>query len=125
MKKRARIHKVRSDDFSNLYPYERNLRTMIDFSILRGIRVVLTTQPHSTGIRYGDRISHMIQCNAILQKLAKEYGNKIVFVDVDKAITGKMERVFQDLGHMNQEGITFKARLIGEAILFDYSNRMN
>lgn len=113
------------DDDSHLYPYERNLRTIIDFSILRNIRVVLTTQPHSLqpNIRFGSHIPHMTQCNKILRKLGRDYGDKIVFVDLDKLMTGKMEPVFIDVGHMKSDGIQFKARVIGEAILSDFKNR--
>ena len=35
-------------DLSELAPYERNVRTIVDLALLRGIVPVLTTQPHAT-----------------------------------------------------------------------------
>jgi hypothetical protein len=125
MKRGAWSYYPTPDDYTNLYPYERNLRTIIDFSLLKGIRVVLTTQPHSLrpNIRYFSSMPHMIHCNAILRKLAEEYGDKIVFIDSDALMTGKMEGCFTDLGHMDQVGIDFKAKKIGAAILADMRQR--
>lgn len=106
----------------NSYPFERNLRTIIDFSLLKGFRIVLTTQPHATnpGILHASTMPHIIQFNHILRRIARSYGDKIIFVDLDREMTGKTEAVFYDLGHMEQAGIDFKAKMIGEVVLSDF-----
>jgi len=106
-------------DLSELWPYERNVRTIVDLALLRGIVPVLTTQPHATDpdvpkIEIG---KHIDQCNAIVRRLASEYGDRALFVDLDAAITSRHEEFFIDLGHMNAEGTAFKARAVADAIL--------
>ena len=122
MKENAWSYIPTVDDETNSYPFERNLRTIIDFSLLKGFRVVLTTQPHSTNpdIPYGSTMPHMIRFNQILRRIAASYGDAIVFVDLDREMTGKMEAVFRDLGHMDPAGIDFKAKKIGQAVLADF-----
>lgn len=109
----------RYQDLTELAPYERNIRTVTDLALVRGITPVLTTQPHATEpdvlkVFIG---GHIDQCNEIMRAVAAEYGPRIVFVDLDRQVTGVHEEFFLDVGHMNDAGIEFKAQAIGQAIL--------
>lgn len=109
----------RYQDLTELAPYERNIRTVTDLALARGITPVLTTQPHATEpdvlkVFIGE---HIDQCNEIMRSLAAEYGPRVVFVDLDREVTGVHEEFFLDVGHMTDEGTEFKAQAIGRAIL--------
>ncbi|MEM7586679.1 MAG: GDSL-type esterase/lipase family protein, partial [Acidobacteriota bacterium] len=108
----------RYDNPEELRTYRRNLATMIDLAGLRGIRVVLTTQPRSQDPEAKDAAAapHIDQCNAIVRELAAEYPN-VIFVDLDREMTGVMEDVFLDLAHVDGVGRRVKAKAIGEALL--------
>jgi hypothetical protein len=116
---------VRYDNPAELYPYERNIRTIVDLGMLRGITTVLTTQPHSTdpAVDQYEVAPHIDQCNAVMRKIAAEYGDRVVFVDLDSLMTGTMNGVFVDIGHVDWRGDEFKAHRIGEAILTHRKNR--
>lgn len=98
--------------------YRRNLQTMVDLALVRGITPVLTTQPYTTDkSKHETEIwKHIKQCNVIARALAKKYGDKILFVDLDRKMTGTMNHLFKDLGHLTDPGIAVKARAIGEVI---------
>ena len=110
---------------AELAAFRRNIRTIVDLATLRGITVVLTTQPHTTDPKalYAQRALHFDQCNAIIRELAAEYSRTTVFVDLDRLMTGKMNDVFVDVGHLNEQGRQFKARQIGLGILADSERR--
>jgi hypothetical protein len=118
---------IRYDNPKELYPYERNIRTIIDLGMVRGITTVLTTQPHSTDLKQNQAevAPHIDQCNAIIRKIADEYHDRIVFIDLDSLMTGKMNEVFVDIGHVDWRGDEFKARQIGLAILEHRSIRFH
>ena len=103
-------------------PYRRNIETIIDLAIRRNIKPVLTTQPHTVNEKLAHYYiyPHVDQCNAIARELRGVYGDAVIFVDLDSMMTGKMDEVFLDLGHMNDTGISFKAEQIGGAILQDF-----
>ena len=65
---------------------------------------------------------HIDQCNNIMRNLYKQYNGKVIFVDLDKIITGKMNHIFDDLAHMTQEGIRFKGIELGKKILSDLNS---
>lgn len=102
-----------------LKPYRRNMETMIDLGALQGITIVLTTMPHSIDPqkKWFSATKHIDQCNEILRDIAQKYGEKILFVDLDHLMTGRMEEVFQDVAHVTSTGRAFKAHQIGNAIL--------
>ena len=99
--------------------YRRNLQTMMDLAVARGVVPVLTTQPYTTdeSKHETEMWKHIKQCNTIVRTLAKEYGDRVLFVDLDRKMTGAMNHLFKDLGHLTDPGIAVKARTIGKAIL--------
>jgi hypothetical protein len=106
------------DDPRQLAPFRRNIRTMIDVAVARGIRPVLTTMPHSTDPAkpYQRQAAHVDQANAALRAIARSYGDRVLFVDLDAAMTGKMEESFRDLAHVDERGRREKARCIAAVI---------
>lgn len=111
-------------DFSNLEElrsFERNTKTVIDHARNLGIKVVLTTIPYSTDEKLAHFYMHtnIDQCNEVTSSIATR---EITFVDLDSMMTGKMNDLFIDLGHLNEAGMEFKAKQIGNAILFDLKN---
>ena len=111
-------------NLDELKPYRRNLETMIDLATLRRIKIVLTTMPHSidTQKKYYSSAQHIDQCNEIIRDIARKYGKKILFVDLDQLMTGKMEEIFRDVAHVTNTGWAFKAHQIHYAILKDLNN---
>lgn len=116
----ARKHNWKNLD--ELKPYRRNIKTITDFSLLRDIKTVLTTQPHSvrTAVPYSYVAPHIDQCNAIVRELRDEYVDKIIYVDLDTLMTNKMDEVFFDIAHMSEPGIAYKAEQIGKVIFEDW-----
>ncbi len=112
-------------NLEELAPYRRNLTTIMDLAELRGIRAVLTTMPHSSDptIRNAVYSPHIAQCNTVVRQLAAEYGERILFVDLDAMMSQPMAEVFTDVGHVSDEGRAFKAEQIGLAILADRERR--
>ena len=116
---RPRLDGAAFQDLSELAPFRRNVRTIVDLALARGMVPVLTTQPHSTdpAIAAAAHATHMDQCNTIVREEAARYGDRILFVDLDRQVTGLHNEFFVDVGHMDEIGIAFKARTIGEVIL--------
>jgi len=111
-------------DTTELEPYVRNVRTIVEVARARGIVPVLTTQPHTLDPDTPGFAAavHIRQCNQIVRALAREYGDRVLFVDLDAAFTGKNE-LFIDLGHMAERGMREKAAAIGDAILAHWRER--
>ena len=103
---------------AELVVYRRNLESMLDLALARSITPVLTTQPYTTdSSKHETEIwKHIRECNGIVRALAKKYGARILFVDLDRKMTGVMNHLFKDLGHLTDPGVAVKARLIGEVI---------
>ena len=110
------------NNLDELKPYRRNIETIIELALLRSIKVVLVTQPHSVNPRapYYYIAPHVDQCNAVMREIGAEYADRILFVDLDETMTDKMDELFFDLCHMYKEGIKFKAQQIGEVIFDDW-----
>ena len=106
-------------DLTELEPYARNVRTILDVALARGVMPVLTTQPHTSDpdVERANISVHIQQCNDIVREIAAEYGERILFVDLDRMVTGVHDDFFVDLGHMNQEGKAFKAEAFAKVIL--------
>lgn len=107
---------------NELYPFMRNIRTIIDLAGVRGIRVMLVTQPHSTDPNIPYYYAHEMidQGNEVVREIAAQYGKQVAFFDLDSLMTGHYNEVFIDLGHMNEEGIKFKGEQVGAALLNDF-----
>ena len=120
VKERQRIEPM-FGNLDELKPYKRNIRTILDHAILRGIQPVLTTQPFCTdpNIQFHYAHEHIAQCNTILRELSNEYGDHIVFLDLAREMNGVMNHVFKDVGHMKDDGIRFKAERIGTSVRLD------
>src|SRR6516165_12725205 len=98
--------------------FRRNIETIIDVASARQIKVVLTTMPRSTDERYShlkktpdpdfDRPHHIDQLNEVLRSIAANH-DRLLFVDLDKLMTGKDNHLFLDLVHVNDTGKRMKA----------------
>ena len=99
--------------------FRRNIETIIDVASAWQIKVVLTTMPHSTDKRYPPLHLHYIdQFNEVLRSIAASH-DRLLFVDLDKLMTGKVDHVFVDPVHVNDAGRRMKAEYLGKRIL-DY-----
>jgi GDSL-like lipase/acylhydrolase family protein len=107
------------DHLHELKPFRRNVETVIQIARSRNITVVLLTVPRSRdpGKQYFYDAQHIDQVNEILRELAVKYASQILFVDLDRMMTGKMESAFRDVGHVDEEGQSFKAEQVGRTIL--------
>lgn len=111
------------DNPAELAPFKRNLQTIIEMATLRGSKVVLTTQPHSTNDEMPIFWTHQAidQHNTVTRELAATFADELIYVDLDDQMTGKMNEVFKDVGHVNDAGKAYKAAQIGQAILLHAS----
>jgi hypothetical protein len=99
--------------------FRRNIETIIDVATARQIKVVLTTMPHSTEERYDPLNLHQVdQLNEVLRSIAANH-DRLLFVDLDKLMTGKVNHVFVDPFHVNDTGRQMKAEYIGKRIIDD------
>ena len=99
--------------------FRRNIETIIDVASARQIKVVLTTMPHSTDERYGPLHLHYIdQLNEVLRSIAAN-DDRLLFVDLDKLMTGKVNHLFVDPVHVNDAGRRMKAEYLGKRIIED------
>lgn len=106
-------------DLSELAPYRRNVKAMIDHALINNIEVVLTTMPYTTdqSAELSYQQPQIKQCNAIDRELILEYQDRIAFADVDSAMTGKHNGRFKDLAHLDRDGNYLKAKFIAASIL--------
>ena len=113
-------------DTTELIPFRRNIETLIDLAQAKEMRVLLSTQPHSSdsSVALFFLAPHIDRCNAILRQLAKEKKD-LWWIDLDHELSGKRNELFIDLGHMTEEGKQLKAELIGKLILSQYDSIQN
>jgi hypothetical protein len=107
--------------------FRRNIETIIDVASVRQIKVVLTTMPRSTDERYSHLFAskvlstapnHIDQFNEVLRSIAAKH-DRLLFVDLDKLMTGKDNHLFLDLVHVNDTGRRMKAEYLGTRIIED------
>jgi hypothetical protein len=99
--------------------FRRNIETIIDVASARQIKVVLTTMPHSTDERYDHlHLYYIDQFNEVLRSIAANH-DRLLFVDLDKLMTGKDNRLFVDPVHVNDTGRRMKAEYLGKRIIDD------
>src|SRR5205814_9080690 len=96
--------------------FRRNIETIIDVASARQIKVVLTTMPHSTDERY--RLHYVDQFNEVVRSIAANH-DRLLFVDLDKLMTGKVNDLFLDSVHVNDTGKRMKAEYLGKCIIDD------
>ena len=94
--------------------FRRNIETIIDVASARQIKVVLTTMPHATDERYSP-LNCIDQFNEVLRSIAAN-NDRLVFVDLDKLMTGKDNQLFRDAVHVNDNGNRMKAEYLGKRI---------
>jgi GDSL-like Lipase/Acylhydrolase family len=105
--------------------FRRNIETIIDVASARQIKVVLTTMPRLTDERYS-KTHHIDQFNAkcidqfneVLRSIAANH-DRLLFVDLDKLMTGKDNHLFLDGVHVNDTGKRMKAEYLGKRIIDD------
>jgi lysophospholipase L1-like esterase len=73
--------------------------------------------PHSTDERYS-RLHYIDQFNEVLRSIAANH-DRLLFVDLDKLMTGKDNHLFLDLVHVNDTGMRMKAEYLGKRIVDD------
>ena len=99
--------------------FRRNIETIIDVASARQIKVVLTTMPRSTDERYSHlHLHHIDQFNEVLRSIAANH-DRLLFVDLDKLMTGKDNHLFLDPVHVNDTGKRMKAEYLGKRIIDD------
>ncbi|HWX17098.1 MAG TPA: GDSL-type esterase/lipase family protein [Chthoniobacterales bacterium] len=102
--------------------FRRNIETIIDVASARRIKVVLTTMPRLTD----EHLHHIDQFNAkgidqeneVLTAIAANH-DRLLFVDLDKLMTGKVNDLFLDSVHVNDAGKRMKAEYLGKCIVDD------
>ena len=110
----------------NLYRlFQRNIDTMVLLALWRGVTPVLTTQPYrlTHSERHRDFVDHMVRCNDRVRSLARQYGPRVQFVDLDRKVSGTLDHLFIDTLHLGPEGCTREAALIGGRILAHHRAR--
>lgn len=100
------------------YHYRRNLETMVHVAMGRGMTLIFATMPHSTHPPEDERhkLPEFDKTNGVMRDVADKYKDQVILVDLDRLMTGKFDKHFTDLGHMDFVGKRFKAAAIGEAI---------
>src|SRR5437764_591455 len=99
--------------------FRRNIETISDVASARQIKVVLTTMPHSTDECYDHlHLHYMDQFNEVLRSIAANH-DRLLFVDLDKLMTGKVNHIFVDPFHVNDTGRRMKAEYLGKRIIDD------
>lgn len=107
-----------------LLPFRHNIEKIVQLAKLRGMRVVLTTIPHSTdpNAPSADEARHLDQCNEIVRDIHRQNQDGVLLVDLDKLLTGRND-LYVDLAHMGAKGDAEKAAVVGKAILEDASRK--
>ena len=104
----------RAENARELGVFRRNIETIIDVANARQIKVVLTTMPHATDERYSP-LNGIDQFNEVLRSIAANH-DRLLFVDLDKLMTGKDNQLFRDAVHVNDNGNRMKAEYVGQRI---------
>src|SRR5438477_2319589 len=99
--------------------FRRNIESIIDVASARQIKVVLTTVPRLTD----EHLHHIDQLNAkcidqeneVLRSIAANH-DRLLFVDLDKLMTGKVNHLFRDAVHVNDNGNRMKAEYLGQRV---------
>lgn len=118
---KAVLHPMDHDDFDYeraAATFRRNIRTIVDLSLRRGVTPVLATMPYSTAehvVAWPSR-RDVGRFAEELRSIAALYSGQVLLVDLDREFSGRNE-LFLDYGHMTRVGRLAKAEKIGVAIL--------
>ncbi len=102
-------------DVDPLWPYRRNLETIVNLSSLQGMQVILTTQPHREQ-RHTSAAIFIDACNDAVREIHREHPDTLL-VDLAADHATRGEDDFMDLCHMTPEGVQWKAERIGDVLL--------
>lgn len=110
------------DNLSELEPFKRNISIMLEICYKYGIKPVIVTIPFSTDVNITGAHSKtgLEQTNGITREIAASHGKYLLVADLDKEFTGKINHVFTDFAHVNDDGRTIKASFIGKKIMDDW-----
>lgn len=102
-----------------LWPFRRNLETLVLLARSREQQVVLTTMPHASQVgRGGDLEEHFAAANQVVRDVhASADDPEVLLVDLAEELPGDAARWFVDQAHMTDQGRAWKAELIGRALL--------
>lgn len=118
LKKFKKDYQNRWGKMHELRPFKRNLQNIIHLAKIHKIKVILSTQPYNSDStkHWYFEAPHIQQCNNIVRELAKD-NPEVTLLDMDQMLTGKRDRIFRDLAHVNQAGLELKAELTGNKII--------
>ncbi len=112
---------------SELEPFRRNIESMIAVAQANGIKVILTTLPHTTEWQtphYHDFAGNVDQCNTIVREIAEKHKDDVLFIDLDSKLTGS-NQLFTKIVDVNDKGRQKKTELIGKQILEHSTGMVN
>lgn len=104
---------------NELDQFRRNIEHMVVIARLHGIKVILTTLPHTLEWAkpgYHDVEGNIDQCNAIVKEIAEKYKNDVIFIDLSEKLNGG-NHFFSKIVEMTNEGRRRKTELIAEQIM--------
>ena len=110
------------DNLGELEPFKRNVSIILEICYKFGIKPVIATIPYSTDnqITGAHSKTGLDQTNGITRGMALSHGKYLLLADLDKEFTGKINHVFTDFAHVNDDGRFIKASFIGKKILDDW-----
>ena len=111
---------INYSDTTELEPYRRNIKSIIDHALIAKTDVILTTMPYNSSLEETAMAGSAInirQCNTISHQLLTQYDTRVTLVDLDSLMTGVKNDQFADLGHVTEEGKMTKASILAKAIL--------
>jgi hypothetical protein len=102
-----------------LWPFRRNLETLVLLARARDQRVVLTTMPHASQVGGGGGLGeHFTAANAMIRDVHASLDDPdVLLVDLAAQLPSDAAGWFMDQAHMSDRGRAWKAELIGQALL--------
>ena len=113
------------NNLDELKPYERNLKAIIANARLNNMQPVLLSMPTCTDAAVAHQWGRksIEQCNVIHRNIAAS-DSGLVFVDLDALMSGTDNELFEDLGHLNEQGRALKARYVAN-VLVDHEQALS
>ena len=106
-------------DVDPLWPYQRNIETLVQVAGIHGAQVVLTTQPRAPdhGEYDPEVLAFIDRCNEIVRQIQSAHSDDVILVDLAQLMSGPGADYFEDEAHVSPRGRRIKAELVGQAIL--------